>query len=839
MVSLRAAVVLALVGLVGVSWWTWKSTRPQSGDGRQEIVCWGVTFLGDDLYSLAHQFENENPKYRVVISSSVERDTTSDGQRLLSAIAGGVPPDVVFFPRFSTGEWASRGALTDLRPLIEKQDVNNQDRIKLEDYYPWALEEGSYAKPGSGEKPKLYGIPVTVDLRVMYANVNLLRQAELVDEKGNAKLPRTWEELRDYSRKLTLFRRPGDKSSGIERLGFAPNYGNSWLYLYAWQAGGDMLSADRMRVTMDLPPVVRALRFMTEMYDELGGIGQVNAFQQNLQSNQLDPFIQGRVAMKIDTDWAFRYIADFRPDMDFVIAPAPMPADQLAAGRKPVTWSGGFSLVIPATSRNRDGAFKFIQFLTSWRSVQLLEQGKREQKLSEGKLYLPEGVANRVHFERLVKSAIDENPRVPARFKQAYQVLRELMPNTLYRAVTPVGQLLWNQHVSAYEAAVNHRFAAEAKELGTDEVKLALSRMQGEVQRQLDEALRPPPPREVKWGPYFWAYGAVIAIPFVAMWIVYRQRKRAYGYRGREVGAGLMFVSPWIVGMIVLVGGPILFSILMSFTRYDVLSPARYVGIENYRTIFGDRLFYISLKNTMFMIWRIPLGMAMSLAIAVLLNRSMRGVGLYRTAFYMPVIVPLVALSLLWERLLNPSYGIINAALGWLYETAPARGIERLISWLMGSAFHFSLPLWLQDPSWSKPSLILMGLWTAGGGMIIWLAGLQSIPPQLYEAASIDGASAWRKFWHITMPMLSPYILFNLIIGLIATMQIFGEAYILTAGGPADSTLFYAYHLFKQAFQYFRMGYASALAWILFLIVLGLTLLQLWLSRRWVQYDRG
>jgi multiple sugar transport system permease protein len=245
------------------------------------------------------------------------------------------------------------------------------------------------------------------------------------------------------------------------------------------------------------------------------------------------------------------------------------------------------------------------------------------------------------------------------------------------------------------------------------------------------------------------------------------------------------------------------------------------------------------LKNTLFMVARIPLGMGLSLAIAVLLNRSLRGVGIYRTAFYMPVIVPLVALSLLWERLLNPSYGIINRALAWMYDRAPARAIEWLISRMTGETFHLSLPLWLQDPSWSKPSLILMGLWTAGGGMIIWLAGLQSIPPQLYEAASIDGASAWRRFRHITVPMLSPYILFNLIIGLIGTMQIFGEAYILTAGGPADSTLFYAYHLFKQAFQYFRMGYASALAWILFVIVLGLTLLQLWLSKRWVLYDRS
>ena len=168
--------------------------------------------------------------------------------------------------------------------------------------------------------------------------------------------------------------------------------------------------------------------------------------------------------------------------------------------------------------------------------------------------------------------------------------------------------------------------------------------------------------------------------------------------------------------------------------------------------------------------------------------------------------------------LLNPTAGPINAVLGWL---------------------SLPQPNWLQDPAWSKPALILMSVWSAGAGMIIWLAGLQSIPPQLYEAASIDGAGAWRRFLNVTLPMLSPYILFNTIIGVIAAMQIFAEAYVMTAGGPADSTLFYAYNLFKQAFQYFRMGYASALAWILFVIVFVLTVIQLWSSKRWVHYEQA
>ena len=331
-----------------------------------------------------------------------------------------------------------------------------------------------------------------------------------------------------------------------------------------------------------------------------------------------------------------------------------------------------------------------------------------------------------------------------------------------------------------------------------------------------------------------------MALPFVA--IVVTVRRKRSGYRPAETAAALMFASPWIVGMVFLTGGPILFSAILSFTRYDALAPARYVGLDNYRGLLSDRLFVQSLGNTAYMLVRVPLGMVVSLVIAMLLNRRVKGLGAYRTAYYLPTIVPVVAGVLLWQFLLNDNIGLINIGLRWCIDTPPVHALE----WLLNHAHHFAggplkftAPQWLGDPDWTKPSIILMGLWGAGGGMIIWLAGLQSIPGQLYEAATVDGAGPVRQFFSVTLPMLSPYVLFNAIMGVIGTMQIFSEAFILFRnGGPNSSALFYAYYLFRRAFQYFNMGYASAMAWVLFVIVLALTGIQLWASRRWVHYDR-
>jgi len=303
--------------------------------------------------------------------------------------------------------------------------------------------------------------------------------------------------------------------------------------------------------------------------------------------------------------------------------------------------------------------------------------------------------------------------------------------------------------------------------------------------------------------------------------------KRQPRLAGTDLRNGLLFAAPWIIGFLCLTVYPIGASIYYSLCNYDAISPPRWIGALNYRILLAeDTLFWRSLWNTAYMIiFGLPLGLLASLVLAFLLNLKLRGMAFYRTLYYLPSITPIVAASALWLWLLNPEIGLVNELIRNLGLILQRLGIPAP-----------SGPGWLIDPQWAKPALILMGLWGAGGGMLIYLAGLQDVPEQLYEAADLDGATSWKKLRHITLPMLSPVIFFNVIMGLIGSFQYFTQVYVMTGGGPQDATLFYALYLFNNAFLNFKMGYASAMAWILFLITLACTLVVFKTSARWVYY---
>lgn len=290
----------------------------------------------------------------------------------------------------------------------------------------------------------------------------------------------------------------------------------------------------------------------------------------------------------------------------------------------------------------------------------------------------------------------------------------------------------------------------------------------------------------------------------------------------RENLAGWLWSSPWILGFFVWTLGPMLYSLYLAFTKYNISSPPEWIGLTNFQHALSgaDSLFWPSLLRTFsWAIIMVPLSLTCSLLAALLLNQRIKGTQVFRTLFFLPSLTPAVALALLWQWLFQPEFGPINYVLGALGVSHP--------------------PLWLSDERLAMPSLMIMTLWGAigGGNMIIFLAGLQGVPAELHEAAAIDGAGALRRFWSVTMPMITPTIFFNLVIGVIGALRTFTTAFVATGGGPHYATWFYILHLYQTAFQSFDMGYASSLAWIFFVVVVTLTILNVRFSRHWVYYE--
>jgi len=283
---------------------------------------------------------------------------------------------------------------------------------------------------------------------------------------------------------------------------------------------------------------------------------------------------------------------------------------------------------------------------------------------------------------------------------------------------------------------------------------------------------------------------------------------------------GMLFISPWLIGFLAFSLYPMAASFVYSFTEYHAKRPLEWVGLQNYIELLHDDMFWTSLGNTLYMVLiAVPLELIVSFICAILLNLKVAGQSIYRVIYFLPSIVPVVAGTILWLWLLNPQVGLINTLLGSI-------GIDG--------------PNWLADPRWSKPALLLLGLWGVGGTIMIYLSGLQDVPLTLLEAAELDGASWWQRVWHITVPMVSPITLFTLITGVIAMFQYFAQAYVFRGGGelgdPLRSTMFYSVYLFQKGFLFLKIGSASAMAWILFFIILGCTALLLKISGRYTYY---
>jgi multiple sugar transport system permease protein len=794
---------------------TAQSPSTASSSPKRDLVVWGLSFNQDTKgqEAMVREFERRNPDIRVRVLSMGAGGM--DPQKLMTSIVGNVAPDVIHQDRFSIADWASRGAFRSMNDLIDRDKGTDPLTPTADKYYPATWEEASYQN-------KVYGIPTGADNRILYYNKGIfrdkakeLRAAGLDPERP----PRTWSEILKYSKVLTEFNPDGT----LKRAGFMPNFGNSWLFMYAFQMDASFMSADGRTCTMYSPETETALKFMVEGYDLVGGYEKAKSFESGFLGKENDAFIIGKVAMKIDGDWILNSLSRYGPNLDFGSGPAPIPDDRYNktgafkdAKDTFITWMGGFSYAIPRGARNVEDGWKFIKWATSLEGQMLEMETQRKWERRRGRAFIPRQVGNREVNEEAYKRFKPGDPKFAAALKQHL----EMAPYGRIRPATFVGQLLWSEHARAMESALYKK--ATPKE--------ALLASQKTVQRDLDAFFeREKYPLLDLSVPTKIAMGVVGAL-LVAAFVWFSRLKMGRLQRS-EAKWAYLFISPWAIGFLMLTLGPMLASLFFSFTQYDVLNEARWVGTKNYQDLLGaDReLVLKSLSNAFYMAAiGVPLSLIVGLGIALLLNVATKGMRFYRTFFYMPSIVPVVASAVLWTWVLtpDPNKGLINSF--WIQSLTPWLGIAP--------------PGWLQSADWSKNALIVMSVWGAGGGMFLWLAGLKGISPSLYEASSLDGANPRKQFWAITFPQLSPIIFFNTVMGFIGAMQEFDRMYIMKPSnegpvGPDDSLLTPVYHLFKNGFAYFKMGYASSLAWMIFGIILVLTLIQFVLSKRWVHNE--
>ncbi len=812
--SIAVAASVLTVGLFGAGLAGAQPAQPAKKNTRTEIVFWGVS-LGSDSKgqdAVIREFERRNPDLSVrVLSMGAGK---MDPQKLMTSIVGNVAPDVINQDRFTISDWASRGAFRSLNDLVER-DKNDPEAPKKEQYYDSCWEEAMY-------DGNLYAVPTGADNRILYWNRARFKEKAAELEKAGLdpnRPPRTWSEILAYSKVLTEF----DKSGRLVKAGFMPNFGNSWLYMYGFMNNASFLSEDGRKCTMATPEAAEALQFMVDGYKIVGGYEKAKSFESGFRGGENDAFIVGQVAMKIDGDWILNTMSRYAPALDFGVAPPPVPDDRFyKRGRFTnekdtfVTWVGGSSLAIPRGARYPEAAWRFIKFATSTEGRMVESRAQNEWEKLKGRAFMARQMASKEFNELQAK----EFRPAAKNFADAIDMHVEMANYGRIRPVTFVGQVMWQEHVRAMEAAC----------YGKNSPMGALKEAQSNVQRELDAYFEKEryPVIDLRLPAVL---GVLALVGVVILMIVSFYRAKLGRLERGEAKWAYLFISPWILGFLIFTIGPMVASLFFSFTQYDVLNEARFVGFKNYAEMFGSdktRLLK-ALSNAAYLAGvGVPLGLSTGLAVAMLLNMAARGMRFYRTVFYMPAIVPGIASAVLWSWVLtpDPGKGLINSY--WVKSISAWMGLE--------------VPGWLTSADWAKPALIVMGVWGAGSGMILWLAGLKGVSTTLYEAAGIDGATPGRQFWSITFPQLSPIIFFNTVMGFIGSMQEFDRIYVMKPNGdgpigPDDSMLTPVYHLFNNGFAYFKMGYASALAWLIFTIILVITAVQFQLRSRWVYYE--
>lgn len=779
---MRGAVALVAVALIVWSFY-WVATRPlrseklAPGQIRLTVLHWGESNEDRIVSQLLEAFERENPDIRTLrINPGMADAYVNKAQTMFAA---GDPPDVLYVGYEKLADWASKGLLAEIEPWMQRDAAKGDpEALKPGDYYPQVLDcfrfDEQLQIAGRG---KLYGIAKDFSTVGFYYNVDLFRRAGVA-------LPHkdwTWDEFHAAAQQIARL----DNCYGAEF--------NTWeaaIRCYLFTMGDDFASPDWREFRLSDPRLITDLsRLRSWFFDENRTLFSAKT---QLETGQ-DPFLSGRIGMTGPFGrWKvpmYRHITDFGWDF------APLPrGTQTANGIFTTSWS------MAANSKHPEAAWRLIRYLCGKPGQELMCKTALAipalRSVAEGPLFL--------------------DPDAKPDNDQAYLDCVEHA-----RPIDWPADPRYLHHLRVRLEDI-YKSGATSVEAGMKQVERDWNSFRAEN----ESAALLKSDERVNWGATtLWIlFPLLIVVVVIAVWWVRTQPGRL---ARREERSGLALISPWVIGFVAFTAFPIVLSLLLSFMRWNgltTLDHARWVGINNYRhMVLHDVGFQHSLMKTLYyVVLAVPLGQLAALGAALLMNREIRGIGVFRSIWYLPSVLAGVGVAVLWQWVFHHEYGLLNALLQPIAELFNARP-----------------PAWFERDAavWGVPAFAIMSLWSVGGTMMIYLAGLKGISRELYEAASIDGATGTGRFWNVTLPMLSPVIFFNAIIALINAFQVFTQAYVMTGGGPGDATRFYVFYLFNQAFDFHEMGYASGMAWLLLLLILGLTLLVMRGSNRFVHYE--
>jgi multiple sugar transport system permease protein len=772
-----AAAVVVGWSFVAVGVRLWHEHDP--GDHRTQLVImhWGDASEEQLVNNLVVKYESEHPDVKII---RLHADADFDS-KLSTMMSAGAPPDLFYVSYETLPGFVQLNLLANLDPFIAKMPDGKQ---WLAGYYPVLLDAFRYDGQTIGRGP-LYGVPKDWTTMAMYVNCDLFKRAGIAVPFNGW----TWDEFEVDCKKISAL--PPDASGRF--YGAALNDWPAVLQNIIECYGGDYFNGSNFRdVTIDSPDSIAALSMVqrTRFIDKT----VYPASGPKASDDGIQLFYTGKVgAMGPVGRWE---TARFRGGVgdpgitDFTWDVVPLPHEKKAvADISVISWC------MAANTKHPQEAFDLLHFLT----------GKEGQEITArlgASIPSLEAVA---HQDFVFAGKPDHDHIFLDELKHAQ-----------------ISQIPADMEFSQFEGDELGACIELNQISPTQAAKQLKERWLKEMQSPLRNKVFP----LMNWRLVSGAsLGAVVLITLVA-WAVSRRQKLGTLDLKME-RTGWLFISPWVIGFLLLTLGPMVMSFLLSLTQWTAMSPvtsAHFVGVENYKQLaFYDDDTMPSLRVTAYYaLLSVPLGQIAALAVAMLMNANVKGIGTFRTIYYLPTLVGGVTTAAIWQWLLNRDYGLIN------------RMLAPLAHW-----FGTTPPDWIQHDAvrWAIPAFVLMSLWTVGGGMLTYLAALKNVPFSLYEAARIDGATPLRQFFTITVPMISPLIFFNLIMAIIGSFQIFSQVYVMTAGGPGNATLVYVIYLFRQAFLFHNMGYASTMAWILFLIVLSLTLIVIRGSRKLVYYE--